>query len=322
MNIESANEMTASIVLAKGNSHKDSFDKKAEVRPINGYDQQSIATLPDNTHQPLKTTELLCRITSFETERSNSGMKRRIDSVENLNKSKEIVRSLTIGDRSALLLCARNATFGDTLHLELKCSYCNKVVSSDVSITSLLIPRNGKSRNTMNVNYRHHNLKIRPITGGDQENLLLQHLYHRNQDKEVNGIIEINSLQEERYSEFLVRSCILRCTPKLPDKRLSSSFVRHVSSKLEELDPLANIVFKMQCPYCNNFIKDFFDVEDFIFRELDLHGRGLYQEVNYLALFYHWTEDAILSLPIMKRKKYVDLIDRTLLDSEETHEKS
>jgi hypothetical protein len=321
--------VAAAVVLTKGYSEKGSFKKKVEVRALNGYDQQSLANLPDSTPQPLKTTELLCRVARFETKNSNS-IKHGIDSKESMNKSKEIIGSLTIGDRIALLLYTRKVTFGDVLHLELRCPHCNKVVSSDLSIiTSLLVRHDEGSSNSnmMDIKHRGYNLRIRPITGKDQEKLLQHHhIYQKNQDKKGSGHSNGNDglkeeEEEELCSEFLIRNCIISCSPKLTKKKLPSSFVRHISSKLEELDPQSNLIFKMQCPYCNNFIEDFFDVEDFIFRELDLHGRGLYQEVNYLALFYHWTEDAILSLPIMKRKKYVDLIDRTLLlDRGEIHE--
>ena len=327
---------TPLIVLVKAYSDNDVYtEKKVELRPINGYDQQSLASLPDNTAQPLKTTELLSRITRFEPERSST--RRSVDSIERLNRSKEFVRSLTIGDRIALMLCSRKATFGDTLHLELRCSYCNKVVSCDVSINSLLILRNEKSRNgIMNIKYIGYNLNIRPITGKDQEELLKKqqhpHLRHHNDrhmlqkdegkfDGHSREEYGFNKEEEEDWlSEFLIRKCIIRSIPKLSKKKLSSSFVSYISSKLEELDPQADIVFKSQCPYCNNIIQDSFDAEDFVLRELDLYGRGLYQEVSYLAFFYHWTEDAILALPILKRKKYVDLIDRMLIDRGTAHE--
>jgi hypothetical protein len=323
------------VVLVKGYSDNDGYtEKKVELRPINGYDQQSLASLPDNTAQPLKTTELLCRITRFEPERSS--MRRSVDSIERLNRSKEFVRSLTIGDRIALMLCSRKATFGDTLHLELTCSYCNKMVSCDVSIDYLLIRRNERLRDgIMSIKYRGYDLNIRPITGKDQEKLLKQQLHHPDPHHphpplhKDRGKFDGLSLEEDRFkekeednwlSEFLIRKCIIRSTPKLPKKKLSSSFVSYISSKLEELDPQADIVFKSQCPYCNNIIQDYFDAEDFVLREVDLYGRGLYQEVNYLAFFYHWTEDAILALPILKRKKYVDLIDRMLIDRGTAHE--
>lgn len=33
-------------------------------------------------------------------------------------------------------------------------------------------------------------------------------------------------------------------------------------------------------------------------------------EVHIIAYFYHWGEDKILSLPISKRAKYIELIDK------------
>jgi len=36
---------------------------------------------------------------------------------------------------------------------------------------------------------------------------------------------------------------------------------------------------------------------------------GLYNAINHIALFYHWTEDQILRLPLTRINKYIELID-------------
>lgn len=41
-------------------------------------------------------------------------------------------------------------------------------------------------------------------------------------------------------------------------------------------------------------------------------------EVHIIAYYYHWGEKEILSLPIFKRSKYVDLIDRQIKAENDT----
>lgn len=38
----------------------------------------------------------------------------------------------------------------------------------------------------------------------------------------------------------------------------------------------------------------------------------LYSEVHILAYYYKWEEDKILSLPIFKRQKYIELIEKQI----------
>lgn len=37
---------------------------------------------------------------------------------------------------------------------------------------------------------------------------------------------------------------------------------------------------------------------------------SLYEEVHYIAYYYKWGEKEILSLPVFKRKKYLELIEK------------
>ena len=83
----------------------------------------------------------------------------------------------------------------------------------------------------------------------------------------------------------------------------------------EALDPLANISLNMVCPVCNYSFKMPFFVEQFLFQELMTRQLQLDQEIHWLAFYYHWHENEILSLPITRRKRYVELIADELSSS-------
>ena len=111
--------------------------------------------------------------------------------------------------------------------------------------------------------------------------------------------------------EQLVTSCILDSNPKLPEK-LDDQLLTAISTKLSEIDPKADILLDLTCPNCNYKFQAPFIPEDFLLRELEARKSQFEGEVHWIAFNYHWSEDEILSLPLSKRKKYVDLINRTL----------
>ena len=94
--------------------------------------------------------------------------------------------------------------------------------------------------------------------------------------------------------------------------RISQETIAEVSAKLEEMDPQADIVLDLSCPDCGHLFKTPFFIEDFMLREIRTRMRQLEKEVHWIAFNYHWSEDDILSLPMSKRSRYVDLINRTL----------
>jgi hypothetical protein len=139
-------------------------------------------------------------------------------------------------------------------------------------------------------------LKIRPVTGADLESLSV-----KNDDDGGSN----------KKADELVRSCIISSDPPLPDTFTDDLFTL-ISSELGKLDPQADLVLDLACPACKHSFQTVFNAEDFIFQEITSRRSQLEREVHWLAFNYHWSEDSILSLPLVKRKRYVDLINRTL----------
>ena len=108
-----------------------------------------------------------------------------------------------------------------------------------------------------------------------------------------------------------MRSCIISSEPQLQDK-LNDDFLFQLSSKLEELDPQADVNLDLSCPDCKHQFQAPFDIEKYIFQEIIQAHDQLEREIHWIAFNYHWSEDSILSLPFMKRKRYVELINATL----------
>src|SRR5436190_8211819 len=83
------------------------------------------------------------------------------------------VRSLTVGDREALLLHIRAAAFGDRLDCALDCPACQERMDVELSLRDLLVPPYPSPREryeaTLGTNGESCSVRFRLPTGADQE---------------------------------------------------------------------------------------------------------------------------------------------------------
>lgn len=61
-----------------------------------------------------------------------------------------------------------------------------------------------------------------------------------------------------------------------------------------------------QCPQCGASITAVFDARHYCVRELRDRARFVFDDIDVLAERYHWSERAILSLPLTRRTQYVE----------------
>ncbi len=251
------------------------------LKNLNGYDEIYISKIKDYK-QPFRTTALLARLTR-PTE------SKKIDSTETM-------RHLTVGDRVSLTLQIRQLLFGDLLQCVLNCPSCRQPISLDLRASELLQQPIQEPKTeyplTIQSEGKKIHLKIRPVTGADLESIL-------------------ESQGSPNFAESLIRQCVTSSDQLLPEK-LDNNIITAISSELEKLDPQADIILKFRCPSCKVSIQVPFNVEGFVFKEILMRQKQVEKEIHWLAFNYHWSEDSILSLPVARRKRYVELINLTL----------
>ena len=255
-----------------------SWIRQAELRQLNGYDEQ---TLTEIRSYPLsfRTTFLLETIVTFGKLPRKLGLH-------------EVIRSLALGDRVALVLHLRRIVLGDKIQSTLNCPQCQEPISLELSAKELLQPTQLEPKKEYPAKIENFLLKLRPLTGADLEAV--------SEDSDKNSQVEC-----------LARSCVVYSEPPLPEK-LSPEFQASISQALDEIDPQANTVLKLACPFCNHSLQAPFDIESYFFEEISSRLGQLEREVHWLAFNYHWSEKEILSLPMAKRKRYIELINATL----------
>jgi hypothetical protein len=292
-----------------------SWLRQVELREITGHDEQLLAQTKSYP-LPFRSSFLLQSV----LQNSNSDttlLNAKID-------KRKFVQTLPQGDRVALILNIRKIVFGDRISCTAACSSCKELLTFDLSVSELLEPMKADPKKEYPLLVEGYSIKIRPITGVDLELLILSSLEddnNNNKTQENNGNISdvSETAKEKKASNFdlngmtekLVRSSITFSDPPLP-QILSNDFIKAVSSKLEEIDPQANMVLELKCIACQNVFQTNFNAEQFILSEIDSRAKQLYREVHWIAFHYHWEENSILSLPLRRRKFYLELINKTL----------
>lgn len=238
---------------------------------------------------PTKTSHILSRVIKFPDIENND-----IDVI--LSR----VKNMVIGDRTYLMFLLRQSTFGDSVYFDVKCSSCNDTMSISLSISQMmgqLLSSQNKSDLMMDIETGYYQVKfsncvaeLRLLKGLDQENI---------------SLLPINETN-------LVQSCITNIDAIGREKLLDNDFLNFIDSNLSRLDPLSDIVLTQNCPSCNASCKIPLIIEDFFFKEVKARKDNLEFEVHWLALNYHWSESEILTLPISKRRRYVELVSNTL----------
>ena len=272
------------VTLSHGLKNSNSKLYHVKLHEMTGHDEQFLDSIKNELPSFLQVTELLKQVILFEPEITTP-------------QKDELFKSLTIGDRVCLLLNLQKITFGNILSCVTKCNFCSDQASFDFNIDDLLnLNLNTKHEDNYPVKTKNFSLNIRPLTVLDQQ-LLLSASSH--------GNIKKNSTNQ------LMKSCIVSSVPSLPET-FPEEIVDAINIKLNEIDPMANIILDLACPECKKSLQIPFDVEDFILRQIRSQTSSLEKEIHWLALNYKWSENDILNLPIQKRHRYIQLINDTL----------
>jgi hypothetical protein len=130
--------------------------REARVRELTGFDEEKLARTDMMKNAAAYITEMLCL---------------GVEELAGEKPSRKVIQSLLIGDRDALMLGIRQATYGDNVEFRLTCPVCdtenmiNVVLSEDVPI----IPMDDPLKREFEVPLRRGFATVRLLTGVAQE---------------------------------------------------------------------------------------------------------------------------------------------------------
>jgi len=220
--------------------------------------------------------------------------------------NREIIRSLSAGDREALLIHLRRLTGGDRMRCVLTCSSpaCGEKLEIDLSATDLLRRAPEETR-------REHELTV---WRDDGASIVVRFRLPTGSDQEAAAALALTD--PDAAADYLLRQCVQSAT--LSDGSALDSFPdalgAQLSARMAELDPQAELTLQAACPACGRAFSAIFDMASYLARELTAGMRHLYREIHLLAYHYHWSPTEILAMSALTRRRYLQLLEEELTE--------
>jgi hypothetical protein len=198
------------------------------------------------------------------------------------------------GQRDALLLELRAATFGDRLDGLVACPACDEQLEVTVHADDLRAEAGdpGAERDLL-VDETGHRITFRLPASQD-----LAAAAHRPADQALAALVEGCVVDAERGGE------------PVPARSLPEAAVTALGAAMAGHDPQADIRLACTCPGCGHRWSALFDIGDFLWREVDERARTLLGEVAALAAAFGWNEAEVLELSEHRRRHYLELVGR------------
>ena len=202
-----------------------------------------------------------------------------------------------VGWREVNLLALRNATFGSALEGYAPCPCCGSLMEFSLDGAALLdeLPA-PPSEARIQFDGRQWRLP----SSRDQAMIL---------DAPDAETAVGRLLERCRIGETVARDGAAAVDAEKSPKIISSpTLIGELESRMEALDPAANIRLGMQCSDCGHLWEAVLDVGSCFWDELGTRARQLLETVHRLASAYGWREADILALSPARRAAYLNMI--------------
>lgn len=201
---------------------------------------------------------------------------------------------LSIGQRDKRLLHLRESLFGQHLFNTAVCPQCDQRMEWESCIADFVdqTTENSTTVNKFDLNADGYSLQFRLPNSLD-----------------IAAVV--NSGNNEKAQQNLLSRCLLKidhdgksCEPgQLPD-----SIIQQVIEQIEILDPHADIRIKLNCSECAHSWDVLFDIDSFLWTEINDWAEKMLQTVHKLAAAYGWSESDILKLSPVRRQLYIGML--------------
>ena len=242
--------------------------RDAAVRPLTGEDEAFLLDEGAELSPAHRSTALLARCVV------RLGADDRVGA--------EAVRALDAGDRQALLLELRRATFGDRFSCVLACPACGEALELDLRVGDLLVAPYPDRPPEHEAEVGGAVVRFRVPTGADEEAAALT----------------------ARAGEHAAAAVVLRRCVAAPDP-VDDDLAVAIGELMGELDPQADLVLELACAACGEAVSAPFDAGDYLAREVGANRGSLLGEIHVLALHYGWAESELMAMTPKRRRRYV-----------------
>jgi hypothetical protein len=278
------------VTLPGGIREQGGWHRDAVLQPLSGREEAFLLEDGSSLSMASRVTTVLSRCVC------------RLGTLEALTP--ETAKSLTVGDREALLLHLRRMTLGEKMSCVLSCPdpACGEKMDLDLQVSELLSPpyqdASDVHESVITSDQASYAVRFRLPNGADQEE-----------------VAPLAATVPKAAADLLLQRCVQVIFEQNSGDQVNqipSVVAQALPQRMAKLDPQAEILFKLVCPACGGSFLAPFDTADYFCKELAGSQHDFYQEVHLLAFYYHWSEREILSLTRRKRALYLDLLTGAL----------
>ncbi len=205
--------------------------------------------------------------------------------------------ALSIGQRDARLLTARQATFGSQLVGYAECIACQERLEFTLDVADIRItPESANNGATVNQVYEAN------IEGYELHFRLPNSL----------DFAQIAHCRDILFARtLLLQQCIVEASldgQEVTLANLPETVLTALADLMEKHDPQADIQLNLSCPGCGRSWPMTFDIASFFWAEICVQAKRLLREVHTLARAYGWREMDILSMSPARRQFYLEMV--------------
>jgi hypothetical protein len=204
------------------------------------------------------------------------------------------IEALPIGTRDALLLAAREASFGARLECTATCPSCADVlaVTLDTAALRRAAPAAPVTRDSAgSLEHAGWRITFRLPTTLD--------------------LLAVSATADGAAAWRLAERCVVRVEPPAgiePGGALPEAVLAALGDAVAAADPLGAPRLALRCATCGHGWDADFDIVSHLWGEVAVHARRLLDDVHAIAAAYGWREAEILALAPARRRAYLERI--------------
>lgn len=230
---------------------------------------------------------------STQAQRVSNTLAAALDSLAQKKATCESVANLCVPDRQFLMRELALLMGIDQIWLSSSCHACEEKFDLEIRLSELPVIAANDEYPLVSVKLDKGLYNFRIPNGHDQ-------------------VLLTQCENEQQMRQLLLSRCLIALNGKkvdevknFPDISFTTAEFERISEQLEDVSPGIVTNISTQCPACHS--DNQVAVDPYVC--LSNYSDNIYHEIHQLAWHYHWSEQEILQMPRVRRKKYLQLID-------------
>lgn len=205
----------------------------------------------------------------------------------------DVLLALSIGQRDDCLLTLQEITFGARLESFVECPACQQRLEFTLTVSDIRVASEGRD-------------------AASEQQATIDDYEVRFRLPNSRDLITIARLLDVGLARsMLVQRCVIEAKhagEMVAITDLPELVIAGLAEQMARLDPQAEVQLNLSCPDCGHRWSLLFDIVSFLWAEIGGQARRLMRDVHTLARAYGWREADILSMSVVRRQYYLEMV--------------